>query len=107
MSDDRPAAPADLPEIVVDALDELDPDQLRSAARYAERLADHEDRGGRREGESDEDDVEDPGDDPPEGVPAKATLTTKTINGNRYYYWQWRDGETVTSKYEGPVHPSE
>lgn len=39
----------------------------------------------------------------PDGVPSKATIVIKEINGNRYYYWQWRDGEHIRSKYEGPV----
>ena len=42
-------------------------------------------------------------DDVPDGVPGKATITIKEINGNRYYYWQWRDGEKIRSKYKGPV----
>jgi len=32
------------------------------------------------------------GTDRPDSVPAKASTTVKEINGNRYYYWQWRDG---------------
>ena len=44
-------------------------------------------------------------DDLPDDVPAKATITIKEINDNRYYYWQWREGEKVTSKYKGPVNP--
>lgn len=36
---------------------------------------------------------------------AKASLTTKTIRENEYYYLQWRDGETVTSQYVAPVNP--
>ena len=39
----------------------------------------------------------------PDGVPGKASITVKEINENRYYYWQWRDGDTVKSKYHGPV----
>ncbi len=33
-------------------------------------------------------------------------ITIKEINDNRYY-WQWREGDTVTSKYKGPVNPDE
>ena len=44
-------------------------------------------------------------DELPDDVPAKATTTIKEINGNRYYYWQWRDGEKIRSKYKGPVNP--
>ncbi|ACV49348.1 hypothetical protein Hmuk_3248 (plasmid) [Halomicrobium mukohataei DSM 12286] len=42
----------------------------------------------------------------PDGVPSKATITIKEINDNRYYYWQWRDGEQIRSQYEGPVDPA-
>ncbi|QIO25519.1 hypothetical protein [Haloarcula sp. JP-L23] len=41
------------------------------------------------------------------GVPAsKGTLTTKAIDGREYYYLQWREGESVTSQYVGPVEPA-
>jgi hypothetical protein len=43
-------------------------------------------------------------DDRPDEVPGKATVVIKTINDNRYYYWQWREGEKVKSKYAGPVN---
>ena len=39
--------------------------------------------------------------------PSKATITIKEINDNRYYYWQWRDGDKTRSQYEGPVNPDE
>jgi hypothetical protein len=41
----------------------------------------------------------------PKEVPSNASVVTKTINGYDYYYWQWRDGETVTSTYKAPVNP--
>lgn len=34
------------------------------------------------------------------------TLTTKTIDDRDYYYLQWRDGDTITSQYVGPVDPA-
>jgi hypothetical protein len=46
-------------------------------------------------------------DDLPDDVPSKATITIKEINDNRYYYWQWREGEKIRSQYEGPVNPDE
>lgn len=36
----------------------------------------------------------------------KGTVTEKEINGNRYYYLQWREGEKVVSQYLGPVDPA-
>jgi hypothetical protein len=41
----------------------------------------------------------------PEAVPPNASIVTKTINGDDYYYWQWREGETITSTYKAPVNP--
>ena len=46
-----------------------------------------------------------PADERPEGVPSKATRVVKEINDNRYYYWQWRDGDAVKSKYDRPADP--
>ena len=76
---------------------------MRQIARYAEDLADYQEQAAHRieaEGEADPDGrVE----DRPDGVPSKALITIKTINDNRYYYWQWRDGEKIRSKYKGPI----
>ncbi|MCW8173686.1 hypothetical protein D8S78_24030 [Natrialba swarupiae] len=83
------------------------PDRLQDIARYAEALAEYKVREARLEEESAEDDIDDRPDDLPEDVPMKATITIKEINDNRYYYWQWREGDTVTSKYKGPVNPDE
>ncbi|MFC7131242.1 hypothetical protein [Haloferax chudinovii] len=47
--------------------------------------------------------VEERPEDRPDDVPSKATITVKEINDNRYYYWQWREGEKIRSKYKGPV----
>ena len=111
MSYEPPTPPAELPADIVDALNGSPPDQLQDVARYAEELAAHKARKARLEAESDEDRDEDETDDRPvdlpDGVPSKATITIKEINDNRYYYWQWREGDTVTSKYKGPVNPDE
>jgi hypothetical protein len=37
---------------------------------------------------------------------SKGTLTAKSIDGRDYYYLQWREGETVSSQYVGPVTPA-
>jgi len=103
MSDDPPTPPAELPTDIVNTLDGYPSDQLQHVARYAEELAEHKTREARVEEESDEDDI----DDRPDDVPSKATITIKEINDNRYYYWQWREGDTVTSKYKAPVNPDE
>jgi hypothetical protein len=102
-----PTPPAGLPAELVDTLNEASPEQLRDVARYVEELAEHKEREARLEKESDEDDVEKRLDDLPDDVPAKATITIKEINDNRYYYWQWREGEKIRSKYKSPVSPDE
>ena len=107
MSYEPPTPPAELPTDIVNTLNGYSPDQLQDVARYAEALAEHKAREARLKEESDDGEIEERPDDLPDDVPAKATITIKEINDNRYYYWQWREGDKVTSKYKGPVDPDE
>jgi hypothetical protein len=107
MSYEPPTPPAELPTELVNTLNEYPSEQLQHVARYAEELAEHKAREARLEEDSDESEIEERPDDLPDDVPAKATITIKEINDNRYYYWQWREGDKVTSKYKGPVNPDE
>jgi hypothetical protein len=107
MSDEPPTPPAELPTDLVDTLNGASPEQLQHVARYAEELAEHKARKARLEEESDEDEIGERPDDLPDDVPSKATITIKKINDNRYYYWQWREGEKIRSQYERPVNPDE
>ncbi|EMA59649.1 hypothetical protein [Halorubrum lipolyticum] len=102
MSSEPPTPPANLSTELVDALNESSPERLRDVARYAKALADRQEREARLE-ETDSDGIEERLDGLPNDVPAKAAITIKEINDNRYYYWQWRDGDRVRSKYKGPV----
>ena len=102
---EQPTPPAGLPAELVDTLNEASPEQLRDVAHYAEGLAEHKEREARLGEESAEKDIEERPDNLPDDVPSKATITIKEINDNRYYYWQWREGEKVTLKYKGPVNP--
>ncbi|SNR66046.1 hypothetical protein SAMN06266787_10865 [Halorubrum ezzemoulense] len=99
--------PANLPTEIVNTLNESDSELLRDVATYAEALAEHKEREHHLEESVDQEEVEERPDDLPDEVPAKATITIKEINNNRYYYWQWREGDKVTSKYKGPVNPDE
>jgi hypothetical protein len=107
MSYEPPTPPAELPSDIVDTLNGYSPDLLQHVARYAEAVAEHKEREARLDEESDEDEIEERPNDFPDDVPAKATITIKEINDNRYYYWQWRDGEKIRSQYKGPVNPDE
>jgi hypothetical protein len=107
MSYEPPTPPAELPTDIVNTLNSYSPDQLQDIARYAEELAEHKAREARLEEQSDEDEIDERLDDLPDDVPSKATITIKEINDNRYYYWQWRDGEKIKSKYKEPVNQSE
>ena len=107
MSYEPPTPPAELPSDIVDTLNRCSPDQLQHVARYAEELAEHKACEARLEEESEEEEIDGRPNDLPDDVPSKATITIKEINDNRYYYWQWREGDTVTSKYKGPVNPDE
>jgi len=105
MSYEPPTPPADLPTGVIDTLDDYSPELLRHVASYAEELAECREREDRLAEAEDEDEIEERPDDLPDDVPSKATITIKEINDNRYYYWQWRDGDKIRSQYKGPVNP--
>jgi len=107
MSDHQPIPPTSLPAELVDTLNKSTPEQLRDVATYAEELAELKERETYLEEEPDQDEAEERPDDLPDDTPAKATITIKKINDNRYYYWQWRDGDQVKSKYKSPVNPDE
>jgi hypothetical protein len=104
MSYEPPTPPAKLPTDIVDTLNEYSSEQLQHVVRYAEELAEHKAREARLEKDSTEDEIEERSDDLPDDVPAKATITIKEINDNRYYYWQWREGDKIKSQYKGPVN---
>ena len=107
MSYEPPSPPAKLSTEIVDALNEATPEHLRDVGRYAKALAEYKERETRLKEEADDTDVEERTDDLPDDVPAKATITIKEINDNRYYYWQWREVNRVKSKYKSPVNPDE
>ena len=97
---EEPTPPATVPSDLIEGCRTLSPDQLRELARYAKSLAEYQDRQTRAADEESHD--ADP-DQRPDGVPAGASVTVKEINDNRYRYWQWRDGDTIKSKYIGPA----
>jgi hypothetical protein len=108
MPTEPPAPPAELSIEIIQEFENYPPAVLRDVADYAEQLAEF------REQSDSEDDVDeqvddstDRPDDLPDEVPAKATITIKEINDNRYYYWQWREGDKIKSKYKSPVNPDE
>ena len=107
MSHEPPTPPANLSTEIVNTLNEATPEHLRDVASYAEALAEHKEREARLEEDADDANVEERPDGLPDDVPAKATITIKKITDNRYYYWQWREGDLVKSKYKGPVNPDQ
>ena len=104
MSDHQPISPTSLPLELVDTLNESTPEQLRDVATYAKELAELKEHEKHFEEEPDQDEAEERPDNVPDDVPVKATITIKEINDNRYYYWQWRDGDQIRSQYKGPVN---
>ena len=107
MSYEPPTPPANLPTEIVNTLNESPPEQLRGVATYAKALAEHRERAERLEESAEQEEVKERPDGLPDDVPAKATITIKEINDNHYYYWQWREGEKIKSKYKGPVNQDE
>ncbi|GAA0290804.1 hypothetical protein [Halarchaeum salinum] len=97
-----PTPPQELSSDLVESLEDCSAEELRAVERYADALAEYREREARL-AEDDQDEVADHPEELPDDVPTRATLTIKEINGNRYYYWQWRDGEKVRSQYKEPV----
>ena len=120
MADERPTPP-DVPAYLIDPLERQSPSRLDEVAAYATSLAawkrqereDDEDR--KRTAESvDEATIERlagrgvstaPSDY--EGVPTDGAYVTikETKPGYRYYYWQWRTGDSWENEYIAPVDP--
>ena len=115
--DDLPRPPETVPQYLGDGLQKQSPETLEEIADYATELAMARRR--QLEAEIEENEVHVDGvpdewaDDDWTKVledteaPAKATLTTKRIDGRDYYYYQWREGDKVRSEYLAPVSPAE
>ncbi|ODR79553.1 hypothetical protein BG842_06060 [Haladaptatus sp. W1] len=97
-----PTPPQDLPTDFAETLDKYSSELLRYVARYATELAEYRERE-RRLAEREEEHAQERPDDLPDDVPSRATITVKEINDNRYYYWQWREGDKIKFKYKGSV----
>ena len=102
---DPPTPPAELSREIINTLNSQSPEQLSHIASYSSELAEHKERKARLDEESEGEDAVERPDDLPDEVPMKATINIKEIKGNHYYYWQWREGDKVKSKYKGPVNP--
>ncbi|ELY63028.1 hypothetical protein [Natronococcus jeotgali] len=94
----------DPPKYILEGLEKQSPETLREIAKIAAEMADNKER--QFETELEEKEIDDrPKDLDRDDAPSNATLATKEINGNRYYYWQWREGEKIKSEYIRPVDP--
>ena len=122
----KPSAP-ELPKYLWEPLENQTPERLETVAGYAANLADwkrqrHQVELERRRAEEEigEEEIEQLGEreistDPEdyEDVPTSgAYITTKTTKETekasyRYYYWQWREGESWKNEYIAPVSPRE
>ena len=107
MTDERPEPPDSVADGLAERLADCSPETLRDIATYADELAAYREEAAEKEREESDEAERDRPESRPVDVPGKATLTVKEINGNRYYYWQWREGDTVTSQYKGPVNDGE
>ena len=116
---ERPSGP-NLPAHVRDAVDELSVEELEDLADYAQALADWKREqppaspDTAPEDAVDDDVVEDlegqgvsVDPDDYDDVPATGAYITvkEPKQGYRYYYWQWRDGDTWKNEYIAPVNP--
>jgi hypothetical protein len=122
----KPPAP-DLPKYLREPLEKQSPERLEMVATYARDLADwkrqqRQDDLERRRAEEEVDEEQlaeledrevstDPADY--DDVPATgAYITVKTTKRTsqkeyRYFYWQWREGDSWKNQYIAPVTPGE
>jgi hypothetical protein len=122
----KPPAP-DLPKYLREPLEKQSLERLETVATYAQELAEwkrqeHQDELERRRAEEEVDEEQfaeledqevstDPADY--EDVPASgAYITVKTTKQTaqkeyRYYYWQWREGDSWKNEYIAPVNRQE
>jgi hypothetical protein len=125
-SSGKPPAP-DLPKYLREPLEKQSLERLETVATYAQELADwkrqqRQDELERRRAEEEVDEEQlaeledrevstDPTDY--DDVPASgAYITVKTTKQTdqkeyRYYYWQWREGDSWKNEYIAPVNPQE
>ena len=125
-SSGKPPAP-DLPKYLREPLEKQSPERLETVATYAQELADwkrqqRQDELERRRAKEEVDEEQlaeledrevstDPTDY--DDVPASgAYITVKTTKQTdqkeyRYYYWQWREGDSWKNEYIAPVNPQE
>ena len=119
---EKPPAP-ELPKYLLEPLESQSPERLDAVATYAADLAEwkrqqrQEELKRRRAEEAvDEEDLEeldereistDP--DDYEDVPTSGAYVTikETKPGYRYYYFQWREGDSWKNEYIAPVDPKE
>ncbi|WP_435156436.1 hypothetical protein [Haladaptatus sp. DFWS20] len=127
MSEPTKPQPSDLlPKYVVEGLQKQDSETLRAVAHYAQELrvyyaaqaevdrtaaadthhierATADELAAKAQKKGIPEDVADWNTILEKGVPAKASIVTKAINDNQYYYFQWREGNSIKSEYLAPV----
>ena len=125
-SSGKPPAP-DLPKYLREPLEKQSPERLETVATYAQELAEwkrqeRQDELERRRAEEEVDEEQlaeledrevstDPADY--EDVPAScAYITVKTTKKTseknyKYFYWQWREGDSWKNEYIAPVNARE
>ncbi|SEQ02836.1 hypothetical protein [Natrinema salaciae] len=105
MTRDNQPNPPDLPDYVCDAIRRRSSkEELEAVIQYAESLLEYRRQNLQPQDDADENRRSTNIDDlPRNGAPERATLTKKQIDGQEYYYWQWRENSTVESAYCAPV----
>lgn len=77
---------SDLSKYILEGLEKQSPETLRRIAQIADEMADQKES--QLEAELEDQEIDDqPADLDRQDAPSGATLTTKEINGNQYYYW--------------------
>lgn len=117
MGEPTPKPPDGAPKYIIEGLQKQSPEVLEELSGYCESLAAEKVRELEAQLEEKQVEIDETPDEwePDEWeetvadveAPPKACITTKTIDGRDYYYYQWREGSSIKSEYIAPVTPAE
>jgi len=96
-----------IPDSVAETMAEMTEPELRHLAQRAEELADrkYEENAPRQRSKAEVKHNTDKTEFDRKEAPSNATLVTKNIDDRDYFYWNWREDNTVKSEYIAPVSP--
>ncbi len=96
-----------IPDDIFELMTEMTEPELRHLSQRAQEFADqlHEANSPRKRSAAEIKYNVDKNEFPRDEAPENATLVTKCIDDRDYFYWNWREDDTIRSEYIKPVKP--